>query len=227
MQINHQPKPPSKVCSDIPLPVESIILRALEKDPNNRFQSIEDLVGAINEDNEERTVVEPARGIVSDSVVLPPTTEIMERRLRQPRLFIVGAAAAAIATFATVFLLFKPVRTNELKQPVERAEIATPERREEPKQVIKKDVTLVFRTTPGGARVFHNNNELGTTPLGIEFQKSDQAATFKIELSGHRPQEVTLIPNSDLEVTRSLERVEKPRRPKAKKVEKIRIVDPE
>ncbi len=39
MQVREQPKPPSEICSDIPRGLEQIILGAMEKSPDRRFQT--------------------------------------------------------------------------------------------------------------------------------------------------------------------------------------------
>ena len=47
-QIRELPAPPSTIAPDVPMHIERAILKCLEKDPANRFQSVDDLVRALD-----------------------------------------------------------------------------------------------------------------------------------------------------------------------------------
>ena len=47
--VNANPKPPTSIRKDIPAPLEKIILKALQKDPAKRFQSIREFLRALTE----------------------------------------------------------------------------------------------------------------------------------------------------------------------------------
>lgn len=47
MQIHNQPKPPRELCPDLPLGLQQIILRAMEKDPDRRYQSAREMLRQI------------------------------------------------------------------------------------------------------------------------------------------------------------------------------------
>ena len=68
-QMTEQPKPPSTVNRDLPRSVEAIILRALAKDPLQRYQSMAEMGAAIAE----------VRDLLSAGVAAPPRKGVNER----------------------------------------------------------------------------------------------------------------------------------------------------
>lgn len=58
-QVNEMPVPPSQINSSVDPSLERIILRCMEKDPANRFQSAEELRGVLNTYLSGRTVDVP------------------------------------------------------------------------------------------------------------------------------------------------------------------------
>jgi len=56
--LNENPKPPQELCPDIPADLAQIILRALEKDPELRFQSVEEVLQFLHRLRHKETVSE-------------------------------------------------------------------------------------------------------------------------------------------------------------------------
>jgi Tol biopolymer transport system component len=69
--IREQPKPPSTILSDVPSDLEKVILRCLRKDPQRRYQHIDDVKVALQDIKEE-----------SDSGALQPAAVVPKRPLR-------------------------------------------------------------------------------------------------------------------------------------------------
>ncbi len=84
--LTEMPVPPSSVKPGVPLELEVIVLRLLEKDPDDRYQSAEELIGAL--DSFQDTAVEIA---AEPAIVVPPPT-IAEGTTRDTTM--AGAATA-------------------------------------------------------------------------------------------------------------------------------------
>jgi len=87
-QVNEMPVPPSQINSSVDPSLERIILRCMEKDPANRFQSAEELRGVLNTYLSGRTVdvPEPTRVIgaaagmgATETRVMNDSTQMMAR----------------------------------------------------------------------------------------------------------------------------------------------------
>ncbi len=110
MHINEQPIPPSQMAmeANIPEDVEAVIMRALEKDPENRFMSMGDMALALQKchapEHRPRPRIQPA-----DAHLLPESRsrqglarirleeESRVRKSRIKRLLLVGAISIAAA----------------------------------------------------------------------------------------------------------------------------------
>ncbi|MBQ7599178.1 MAG: Stk1 family PASTA domain-containing Ser/Thr kinase [Clostridia bacterium] len=57
MQVNDEPKSPREINPNIPVGLEQIILRAMEKDPGDRYQSAEEMLAQISELRENPKIV--------------------------------------------------------------------------------------------------------------------------------------------------------------------------
>jgi eukaryotic-like serine/threonine-protein kinase len=106
--IREQPKPPSTILSDVPSDLEKVILRCLRKDPQRRYQHIDDVKVALQDIKEE-----------SDSGVGRPAAVVSKRRLG-----LISAVAAVgfvlIIVAATGWLLLRSPRRPDT-QPAIRA----------------------------------------------------------------------------------------------------------
>src|SRR6185369_17048303 len=63
-QVRERPKPPSALAPSVPKPIEAAILRCLEKDPAARFQSVEEVMPALEGATVERPRVRSGRKAV-------------------------------------------------------------------------------------------------------------------------------------------------------------------
>jgi serine/threonine-protein kinase len=89
--LTEPPRPPSSLRRDIPREVETLVLRCLEKDPEKRFQSADDLGKALT----ARLGTEPHRALDPTVAALPSTEELTVEA--SPALTGVGGASAAKA----------------------------------------------------------------------------------------------------------------------------------
>ena len=112
--VREDPVPPSRLESDVPAAVDAIVLKAMAKNPANRYQTAADMRADIERALAGRPV-EATPVLTEDSAMLtpPPSTTVLLRQ-QQPR---AGRAAAyvglAVATLA-VFLIALLVARNLL-----------------------------------------------------------------------------------------------------------------
>jgi beta-lactam-binding protein with PASTA domain/predicted Ser/Thr protein kinase len=131
-QVSEQATPPSAVNQAVPPALDRVVLRALAKDPANRFASAQEFSNAL-----DAAEADPV-GAVSDTamfgaVTVPPdeaeAAEEEERRRRRRRWIIAGVLLALLAAVA-IFALTRPDRVNVpsvLDRDVDRAELVLEE----------------------------------------------------------------------------------------------------
>ena len=98
--IRAQPKTPSAVVANVPSDLEKVILRCLRKDPQRRFQHIDDVKVALQDIKEE-----------SESGVTAPAPVARTRR-RGPIAALVAAALVIVGAAAWLLLPFAPPRPS-------------------------------------------------------------------------------------------------------------------
>jgi len=99
-QIRERPPAPSRIARELPGYVEKAILRCLEKDPAQRFQSVDDLLRALNQEASQT-----------------------KRAPRSKRPWWIGAAALVIVSSAITFWILRP-QSDSLRFPIERFTLA-------------------------------------------------------------------------------------------------------
>ncbi|MEA3339529.1 MAG: serine/threonine-protein kinase [Chloroflexota bacterium] len=116
---------PSKLNPDLPEPVQRLLLKALAKEPNDRFQSVKELTDAL--DTSLKSTPAPAETVAASSetiVVPPPTTlpqpeaveRVQVRKIEQepkksrPWLWAVAGAAALLGLIVIALVLTRDVR---------------------------------------------------------------------------------------------------------------------
>ncbi len=215
--VQHATQPPVPPCDrrpDLPKPVESVILRCLEKDRALRFESVPALraawdaawKGIAPEPTSAEvalTVETPAARTIEDTgrTSLPgavPAAEPAPRPSGPPRV----AIAAFVGTFvlglggASAWILAgrdDPPRVEptpaighaEREAPAPEPEAAAPPPREEP--TAPATIARILQTEPQGATVTRDGEVLGTTPLNLVVPESG-AMTVMVALDGYATQ---------------------------------------
>ena len=160
---NEAPDPPSQRSkkADIPVHVESAILRALEKDPNDRFDTMNDFCAAL----------------------VGPTVP------RRARTFGIPLLAAAIVAGVAFVLWPQPEAEAPPVTEAEALPTAT-EKSEPPAQTSEVErrptlVTISLDSKPGSAFVAVDGEKRGRTPLALELEQGT-TATVRFSLPGYR-----------------------------------------
>ncbi len=117
MQVNTTPARPSKINPQIPRGLEQIILRALNKEPQNRFRSAKSMLRACDIIRRDKTVVfeeSPASAVQNTSVKEPMEKKLMKNKPSPRTLFpiILGVTSAFlfVLTIAGIILLSSLIR---------------------------------------------------------------------------------------------------------------------
>ena len=176
---NEAPDPPSQRSSkaNIPAHVEAAVLRALEKDPKDRFENMSELCAALE----------------------GPTVPRRARTLGIPLLVAALAAAVAFVLWPKQGAETDTAITVEPPAPVTQksdapAEPAGP-------VTVPDRVTIRLESSPSGAFVALDGEKRGQTPLEVELERGAEA-TVRFSLQGYRPERrrVTAIEDEALRI---------------------------
>jgi len=187
---NEAPDPPSQRSrrAKIPSHVEAAILRALEKQPADRFSSMKDFCEALQR----------------------PSKPHRQRRIG------LAVLAAVVAAFALFLWPARESRTPN-PEPVAHAPTPTPvtpppvtpapEGSAENAEATRlaAPVRVRLNSTPRGASVALNGNKKGKTPLTLELPKGSEA-TVRFSLEGYQPKDHRLLVEDDETVNVRLRR---------------------
>ena len=104
-QVTEPPRPPSELNPQVPPALDGVVLRALAKDPANRFQSADEFLEALNAAEADPTtpLSTAAYAAVAAVPVVDPEEEERRRRNRR-RLIILGVIALLIAALVAYAL---------------------------------------------------------------------------------------------------------------------------
>ncbi len=156
--IRRQFPPPTHFNSEIPLSLNNLVMRAVEKKPENRFQSIDSMFEAINEFEQDSGLVpgikesagekkdisaapEPANDISLFSDTVPQTVIPDSPGIKKRKFLSFGKAAIAFSVFFIALAIIYFFPETDRKQPV------------------------MIISHPDKAQVYLNNDSLGTTPF--------------------------------------------------------------
>ncbi len=73
------------------------------------------------------------------------------------------------------------------------------------------EVAIVVKTTPPGAEVFSGTEKLGLAPGPFRLKRGDASLKLTVKKAGYKPEDITVTPSSDGEVTVSLNKASAPR----------------
>ncbi len=195
---NEAPDPPSQRSKKarIPAHVESAVLRALEKNPEDRFDNMRDFVAALG----GGTVPKRARAIGVPLLV---------------------AAIVAVAAFV-LWPKPKPDDVGGWPEPAQPVAIAPPvttksdppaePAQEEPSSEL---VTIEVRSRPKGAFVALNGEKRGRTPLSLELERGAEA-TVRFSLRGYRAEQRRFVAKDDDSIEVQLKKKSRPEPPPIK-----------
>ena len=215
MHMYHPVPSPLSLAPQLPPALVSVILKTLEKDPKNRFQTMAELhaaLHAIPQGNQPRSGGElVAIGLSptvpqalatnttlssSPRVTLDPRERKAARRRRAPAVLAVLTALVAASVAAGLLMRTRepPVAPSPVAMPApqvipdaHRAPALAPTRNQA--EQVPAEVTIEIVSNPARARVFVEGNDgrlLGMTPYTGSFPRSDSPLKLRIEKQGYR-----------------------------------------
>jgi serine/threonine protein kinase/tetratricopeptide (TPR) repeat protein len=111
--VNEEPHPISSYVPDISSPIQNLIERTLEKDPADRYQSMEDLLSDLR--RLKRKTSKKVATHIGSTPSAPPAGEQQQSLYTQPKLlarstvvYIMSALVIAIAVLASYLMFFRP-----------------------------------------------------------------------------------------------------------------------
>jgi serine/threonine-protein kinase len=207
LHISARPPPPRQHTPALSRELEQTLLKALEKDPAGRFQSMAEFqraLGGAHVSQFEQAVTEDAMPAPRLSQSLPNTTlagsaTAFEKKIsmtgRPPRrmAWVIGGTAALVAVGAVVLSRQELVRkppppAPEIAPPVSVATTPPPPSATQP--TVKVAVRIDSR--PAGAMVVRSRDGevLGKTPLEESWRLGPGVEKLRLELDGYRPESV-------------------------------------
>ncbi|MCK5454275.1 MAG: serine/threonine protein kinase, partial [Calditrichia bacterium] len=178
--------PPTSFNKKIPKVLESIVMKSLAKDTNKRFQSVEDMLKAI-QDFEANPLKKP---IVTGS---KKSRKKVEKSAEESALQFSGLSGKkgkgwrvffSVAAVIAIILIWFAVN------PTPAPEVVT----EEPliEEPVLSEGLLSVRSNPPQATVYINGDSIGTTPIQ-NFSLSDGEHSITLKKENYRSQDSTLI----------------------------------
>jgi serine/threonine protein kinase len=222
--LTRTPDRPTAINPDISLEIEAIVLHAIEKDRNLRFQSMDEFGEALADPAHHYAAYLrlPPTSSVRPSMGMPvagrssATTGTVRATTGsgQPRpTTLSGAAAqiepapvkkgrtpmfvgiAVVIVAGVVGLAAISGKERKEKESDPKPAMAVPQV-EHPIPSVDEKVTITVTSEPSGAEVRNGTGDLmGKTPYDIEIKKGDLALDIEVRLEGYLPQKRTL--NSD------------------------------
>ena len=219
----------TSINSDIPPDLEAVVLKSLQKHPNDRYQNILTFKEALNDptrfiDNNggmesflETTLTDKPQYILRqptnpevalEHTQLNMTADVVTKeepshtQLKKKKSRMLPIALASACLLGVVFLMTRKqeVATKTPPQNVTDKKEIAPSPQIEPKA--PSFVTINVVTTPPGAEVLLNNEYLGTTPAELKLDQADAIETFTFKQKGFddTTRNISLAQSTHLEV---------------------------
>jgi serine/threonine-protein kinase len=168
---------------NMPLHLEDLIMQCLEKDPESRPQSMEEMEARLrNIGREESVQCETASREF-------PTVQKSNRLA-----FWAVTVVLLLGLGIGLFYMFPPdTAGSEVKPKNDPPPVndVKPDPKPDPPPVETKAETIkvLFESTPAGAKIFtaEGDGPLGTTPTKLTFSRTNEVKIFELRLKGHKP----------------------------------------
>jgi hypothetical protein len=184
-QINEPPIPPRMLNSDVPDWLEKIILKCLEKNTEDRYQTTSELANEIDAGLRTIYAEEKDRQLRGEKEVLAPA-----ERWRYRKRLVVGILLGALGLGALVWGTIATINWLELQNTDDEEDeiIAGSEY-----ALAENEVIIDIISRPPEAVVFINDRRFGTTPLKTRLQRG-RSYTLRFEKDEYNTLETEFTP---------------------------------
>jgi len=214
------------IAPNVPPHMAAAVMRSLAKEPQDRFQSMEEFRAAFAWELEFEGLPEPSAAVGRSPVPAEvQSPEVSGRRrsgtrgaddvaARRGRRWRMSAATASVAMAALVgFLLTRASRSSALQNAARpAASLAAPAtKRPSLASLAPKVVTLRFEAEPAGAHLFdEKGTDLGETPVEVQVPSGNLAKDYAFRLVGYHDVSLSATADPDRTLIVSLERLGPP-----------------
>jgi serine/threonine-protein kinase len=193
--LNDEPKSPRSIRPELSDEFEAIVMRALEKDKDSRYQSTEEMVGDLT-----ALLDDPTHSTERARITGPRRKKLLAQRGSRTLLLFGGAAAIAVAAVVVVVMLMRgPDRAaGAAVQDARGAVAVTPDAAPVP-DADPKAGTIEFTivSDPKGAVVYEGSKLLGPTPHRYVAPLNDEKIDLVAHLDGYNDAEFSIRPKID------------------------------
>jgi len=207
--------------ADLPIELDVVVMRALAKDPADRYQTMAEVAGALAETGkalgiDQAALPDVVTGRHRSLTSLTPgpvsvTSKPTESRGPLPMRWLLAAVAAVL--FATVVTW--GVATTGRREPASPspAALAPPVARPPeppasapaaPPPVAAAEVELSLASSPPGATASVDGRVAGRTPLTLRVPRGPGPLTVRLDLKGHAAHTELVVPDADKRVEATL-----------------------
>ncbi|MBI2898371.1 MAG: serine/threonine protein kinase [Deltaproteobacteria bacterium] len=226
------PRPPRELRPDLPERLEEVILRAMAKDPANRFRRAEEMIEALLElteadgaDSRARLLYlgppaaadepeAPAPAPAHPSTPQTWTTDVPGVTTARSRGLVIAGGGAALLLLAGILWLARtdpPSSVVVAKWVPAAAPAAPPSPPTEPEAV---PVTISLEGVPPGARVTLDDAVVPELPIRLPAR--DVMLRLKVEAEGYEPFSQMILPHGDRTIVVTMTRAATPSGPPAR-----------
>jgi serine/threonine-protein kinase len=221
-QIHKQPEPPSARRADLPADIDTLVLKALEKKPADRYQTMAEFQEAISSLGKRfgfSPVTLPEASLDGiPQFQTPGATAVSQPSVRQGSINPAILGAASVVALVGGLLLLSA--DGEIQAPKRPRGLASQPATPKVEAPLSPTVQIKLTSAPAGAKVYADDRLLGTTPVEVAMDRGDVAVQLRFVAPGHKVMVQTVVPSEDRELTAKL-KARKAR--KARKVRKPRI----
>ncbi len=210
--LNEEPQPPRDLRSEISRELEDIILRALEKEPEDRYQSCEELAADL------ALLLESYGVTTSRRRITMPRSRRRRRRRKRSGLkvlaWVAGIAGTICAVAVTVYILMSGSQPRVIVQ--QTSPSVTPAASDAGPSPAKESIDanpeaasafVEIVSDPEGAVILDNGREIGQAPVKHKLPRKNQRYWLTATLEGYQDKRFWINPFNDETVTVTLEKV--------------------
>ncbi len=192
--LNDDPVPPRELRPELSAEFEAVVLRAMDKDRDRRYQTTDELVADV------QTLLDDPSRSTQRRRILPPRRASKRNPLRILA-WVAGISVVIAAVVVTVSMMMgTEERLAAAKIDAPLAAVAAPDAfvaLAPPPDAAPQTVTIWIDTKPTGAEIYWGSRDIGTTPTSFEAPVGNDKIELEAQLDGYDEAPFTINPLTD------------------------------